>query len=387
MRRLRLGGQGVSLWTPQLRPLNPALPKRETISGWTSGAARRNRAFLMSVDPINLGSDLGYAATLTLGATPLNAVIWGQIVHRFLVALRRLGAIRYHWVVEWTRKGRPHLHITFYLRGREPITDRVPSYVLIATPGDLKLMRQRAAGPWSFATDGAVRSQIPAKIIGPDTRWKPSAPRPMCDYFTDAVVANAVFLTWQRVADPIHCNWRAQHVERIDGVTGWLRYVAKHCARGVDHYQRASAALPSGWTGSGRLWGRGGDWPTRSENICIDVTTYNRLRRGLRRWLRGRAASTVSASFGKKREQALRELRYLRSNPRSSKTSKQAGKNPRKLSSVSGLSTFAPRELTDLLLIWAVDHPSAVMFDIETGEIFAFGPQADLSALHWNAPR
>jgi hypothetical protein len=57
-------------------------------------------------------------------------------------------------------------------------------------------------------------------------------------------------------------EWRAQHVEPVFDVSGWLKYVAKHSARGVDHYQRESP--PPGWETTGRLWGRsrGDSWPT-----------------------------------------------------------------------------------------------------------------------------
>ena len=40
------------------------------ICGWTEDAARNNRAFLLSVDPLGLAGDLGYAVTLTLAQTP-----------------------------------------------------------------------------------------------------------------------------------------------------------------------------------------------------------------------------------------------------------------------------------------------------------------------------
>lgn len=384
MRRLRLGGQGVSLWTPPLYPSSSTPPKRDAITGWTRGAARRNRAFLMSVDPHGLESDLGFAATLTLGATPLNATIWAEIFHRFLVALRRLGAIRYHWVVEWTRRGRPHLHITFYLAGLEPITDKIDDFCFLSTPGDLKLMRLRAHGPWSFAHLGAVRSETSVKIIGPDCQYRLiGRGRAQCDHYTDMIVANAVFQTWRRAADPLPCHWKAQHVERIDGPSGWMLYVAKHCARGVDHYQRATAALPPGWTTSGRLWGKGGDWAVRADTLALDETSFYRLRRALRRWLRARAAFTVANSYGDRRRQALKELRYLRADPARRTTRDD---DPRTLSSLFGLSSFAPRDLVDLLLIWAVDHPRAVLADLETGEVHSLGPHTDRATLASIAP-
>jgi hypothetical protein len=56
-------------------------------------------------------------------------------------------------------------------------------------------------------------------------------------------------------------DFKGQHVEPVFDATGWLKYVGKHSARGVDHYQRERP--PEGWETTGRLWGTGGDWPVR----------------------------------------------------------------------------------------------------------------------------
>lgn len=50
-----------------------------------------------------------------------------------------------------------------------------------------------------------------------------------------------------------------QHIAPITDVSGWLQYVSKHASRGVAHYQRQGS--PEGWTRTGRLWGKWGDWP------------------------------------------------------------------------------------------------------------------------------
>lgn len=174
MRRVQLGGQGVRMWTPPLQRAETTPPKREKITGWTKGAAQRNRAFLISADPTLLAHDLGYAVTLTLGATPLSAEIWGEIIHRFLVTLRRCGMIRYHWVTEWTKKGRPHLHLTFFLKGREPIlpdTDRIFDDTPAST---FAAMRNRASGPWQFIKKPWLDRYF-FKVIGPFMRTKPAS--------------------------------------------------------------------------------------------------------------------------------------------------------------------------------------------------------------------
>lgn len=383
MRRIRLGGQGVSMWTPPMLRSVTVPPKRKAIAGWTKGAAQRNRAFLMSVDPVALSCDLGYAVTLTLGATPISAQVWGDINHRLLVTLRRLGVIRYHWVTEWTQKGRPHLHLTFFLKGRSPVAPSPEKFdfdLPVAPP--IELMKARASGSWSFLRP-ILRTGTPYKVIGPKLNQKPRAdPIPVSDWFTDWIVADAVFAAWERAADPLPCHVKAQHIERIDAIHGWSAYVAKHCARGVNHYQRLKAVLPATWTSSGRLWGKGGDWPARSETLTLDNVSYYRLRRAIRKWLRAKAAHNAAHAFGRKRELALRDLKHLkRAGQRQPSDAKQK-RGQKALSSVYGLSSFIPRDLVDLLLIWAVDHRGAVLVDNETGEVHSFGPEADRAILY-----
>lgn len=62
-------------------------------------------------------------------------------------------------------------------------------------------------------------------------------------------------------------EWSAQHVEALHNTLGWLKYVAKHSARGVAHYQRETP--PEGWAVTGRLWGKGGSWPV------VEPLTHN----------------------------------------------------------------------------------------------------------------
>lgn len=76
----------------------------------------------------------------------------------------------------------------------------------------------------------------------------------------------------------------AQVVTPLWGLPGWLQYQAKHSARGVRHYQRAT--VPEAWQGAtGRLWGVVGDWPLREELHGVDMETFWRFRRLLRSWL------------------------------------------------------------------------------------------------------
>lgn len=382
MRRIRLGGQGVRMWTPPMQRAETKPPKRKAITGWTKGAAQRNRAFLMSVDPFALSRDLGFAVTLTLGATPVSAAVWGDIIHRFLTTLRRCGMIRYHWVTEWTRKGRPHLHLTFFLKGRAPIAPSPEKFTYsqpVASP--LQLMKARASGDWSFLKP-ILRHGVVDKVIGPRLNqkfiWTPSS---VSDWFTDWIVADAVFTAWQRACNPIPCHHYAQHVERIEALSGWQAYVAKHCARGINHYQRLATVLPERWTSSGRLWGKGGDWPARSDNLELDAISYFRLRRVIRKWLLAKASVNAGHAFGRKSEQARHDLRYLRKAGSKLRIESSRQQDKQYLSSVLGLSSFIPRDLIDMLLVWAIDHPNAVLIDADTGEVHTNNEASDKAIL------
>lgn len=88
-------------------------------------------------------------------------------------------------------------------------------------------------------------------------------------------------LLWLSIAGRYGAENRGQHVTPIHDATGWFRYVAKHAARGVAHYQRHHANVPPAWRSkTGRVWGRLGLWdlvdPVRLE---LDRPSYFRLRR------------------------------------------------------------------------------------------------------------
>jgi len=176
--------------------------KRGVIKGWTAAAARRMLMFLWSVDADAL-TGKGFAVTLTMGGRPNDSVSWAAARDLLVQWLRDHGSIRHQWLTEWTKQGRPHLHLCVY-------GDSI-------TPEDLALAWLK---------------------ISRKAGWP--------------------------------AEWKGQHVELLYDSTGWLKYVAKHSARGVDHYQRTDP--PEGWETTGRLWGKGGDWP-RHEPFTIRLST------------------------------------------------------------------------------------------------------------------
>jgi len=83
---------------------------RGNVTGWSPGAARRNIAFLRSVDERELTGH-GYAITLTVKDCPSTIESWSTSLTAWVKRQRRSGLIRLHWVMEYQARGVPHLHV------------------------------------------------------------------------------------------------------------------------------------------------------------------------------------------------------------------------------------------------------------------------------------
>lgn len=94
--------------------------KRGDVLGWTAGTARRHRNWLWGVDVSRL-SGTGYAVTLTLRDCPESAVDFHRLRRAWVARVERMGAVRWHWVIEWTARGVPHLHAAVYFDGPLPV--------------------------------------------------------------------------------------------------------------------------------------------------------------------------------------------------------------------------------------------------------------------------
>lgn len=209
---------------------NPAPAKRSTIKGWSPAAVRRHTKWLYSVDAPALDGD-GFALTLTMRETPASADDFHRLRRAWMMRVDRLGASRIHWVIEWQRRGTPHLHCAVYFAPGE-----TPDYA-------------------------------PAQLIA----------------------------AWLGVADEHGASLQAQHYDSIDGALGWLKYLSKHAARGVKHYQRQGH--PEGWERTGRLWGHAGAWPVDAPmRFDMSMPAYHRFRRLVRSWRIADARASGSAS-------------------------------------------------------------------------------------------
>ncbi len=245
---------------------------RGVVDGWTRSAVRRHLAWLYSVNCEQLDGS-GYGVTLTLRDTPATHTEWADLVARLHRAFRDEGLSRWHWVTEWQRRGTPHLHLAVY-----------------APPG-----------------------------------WEP----PISDTVGDWTVA-----VWLRLAAEYRAGEIGQASVPITGPEGWLKYLSKHASRGVNHYQRQGK--PSGWQKTGRLWGKGGSWPTEEPvSAVIDDVTMRRVRRMVRGYVvaEARAAVLAARPGTTAHKAAVRRLGWARRMLRC---------NDRGLSSVRGVSGWVP---------------------------------------------
>lgn len=93
--------------------------RRGAVQGWSSAVARRNLKFLWAVDHEHL-SGVGYAFTLTVRECPARPEDWAMLVKRWCQAMEKNHcAIRIHWVIEWQKRGVPHLHGSIYFEDPE----------------------------------------------------------------------------------------------------------------------------------------------------------------------------------------------------------------------------------------------------------------------------
>lgn len=92
---------------------NPEPPPRGEITGWTAGTVRRHTRWLYSVNAPELDGH-GYALTLTLRDCPEDAATWQALRRAWVERQRRSDLVRMHWVVEWQRRGVPHMHVAVY---------------------------------------------------------------------------------------------------------------------------------------------------------------------------------------------------------------------------------------------------------------------------------
>lgn len=240
--------------------------KRGKVQGWTQRAARNQRNFFFSVDIGEL-SGHGVSCSLTLKDCPPTPSDFHRLRTNLIKRLSRAGLIRGHWLIEWQRRGVPHLHGCFYF-------DK---------PGAENLVR-----------------------------W-----------------------TWLELAQQYGAGVYGQDVKPIYEACGWLQYLAKHGARGVNHYQRSNDNVPKQWTEStGRLWGKVGDWPIREPmKFRLGRDGFWAYRRLVKRYCLANARAEKNGY----------QVSFLR---------RMLSCNNRALSEVRGIADWMPLDVSVQLVVW-----------------------------------
>lgn len=251
MRVIQLYRHGFTMGTPPASSSHLRAP-RSTVAGWSHGATRRNIAFLRSIDETKViyGSDgnklIALAVTLTLRDCPPTSDDFHRVRNALIRRLKRLGMVRMHWVIEWQRRGVPHLHCAVWFEHQD--------YVALHTS---------IINAWLELTQ----------------EWRTGRSGQFITPINDAV-------GW--------FEYVSKHAAR--GVN--------HYQRSPDNIPK------SWLNKTGRVWGKVGDWSdvlVPAGRIDVEKADYFKMRRIVRAWRLADSRSNVR-SYGVKRIAAARRM-------------------------------------------------------------------------------
>ncbi|QXT38744.1 hypothetical protein [Gymnodinialimonas ceratoperidinii] len=162
---------------------------------------------------------------------------------------------------------------------------------------------------------------------------------------------------------------RAQLVKIIRGADGWFIYMAKHAARGLGHYQRQADSLPPEWKAqTGRVWGRGGRWPTDVQENNVTAAEFYMFRRSTERYANSKARAELKQAlkYGKPQQikSARKRLVFL-------KKLRKAFGGGETASSIRGINEWVPWEVSGKLLRFALKENDTRGKTEDIGEIFS----------------
>lgn len=274
--------------------------KRGRITGWSAEAVRRHTQWLKSVLwPLLTG--YGYAVTLTMGECPSTPEEFHAARKAILMRLERDGAIRLHWVVEWTRRKVPHLHLTVYFERALDARGRAA----------LKAAWIEVAGRWVVR----ARGQDIKEISGPEG--------------------------WAQYLSK-HAARGVSHYQRQGKPEGW-----ETTGRLWGHWGDWPEEAPAGFAMDSAAW-----YATRRRIRAWRVADARK------EFLSAREA-LVRARSDRSRLQARKRLRAARE--RLVKARQCLSHRERRVSAVRGLSEWTPRELVEQLLDLAAEHGATVV--------------------------
>lgn len=286
--------------------------KRGNTSGWSKSASQTNTRFLMSIDMQKL-SGIPYSVTLTIPAlgdeVPNSLEFHNMLNDLFKRMIYRGNWLRVHWLIEFTAKLTPHVHMTVWVNESEPETPEIG----------------------------------------------------------EADLFSSTLFNWSQICQKrgLKISPKSQYVRRVDSQV-WLEYLSKHGARGKANYQRAR--LPESWQkSSGRMWGKRGNWSEREQPIEVNfsISEFHTFRRLGRNLLLSKLRSQIKnvdnkllnlpddlVGEARKKELTMRKKSLVRS---LSYAKNMLNCPDRKLSTVRPLQFWFPQE-TSLKLVEAVGY-------------------------------
>lgn len=186
--------------------------------------------------------------------------------------------------------------------------------------------------------------------------------------YGDGLLSGPIVKAWLEICDVYDwpAEYFAQHIVRIDGPSGWLEYLAKHSSRGVHHYQRMG--MPDGWEKTGRLWGKGGEWPV-VEPMSVDVSreTFYRFRREVRKYQRAKLVRVARSLSRQVELTPLEDRAKLEARARKTyRAAHRVGSNhgDKEKGRYAGVSGWIP-EIVSLTLVEFTGQPEMRVSDYE----------------------
>lgn len=153
---------------------------RGNVIGWSAASARRLTQKLYQVHAPSLNG-YGYAVTLTMRDTPPDSETFHRLRAAWLKRLARMGVDRVQWVIEWQRRGTPHIHAAVYAPNELSVGERnmlVAHWVLVAGEYGVELGSQDVndiSGPigWlKYLSKHAARGANHYQRSGNPTGWE-----------------------------------------------------------------------------------------------------------------------------------------------------------------------------------------------------------------------
>ena len=259
--------------------------KRGEVTGWSASAARRNLAFLRSIEADSLTGH-GYTVTFTLKNCPETAEHWKRLREALFMRFTRMGMIRGHWVTEWQKRGVPHLHGIFYFRepGMQPAI--VNAWLELASEYVVSPKAQHVrevthiVGWFKYLAKHASRGHqhYQRAAEGIPEGWKKTGR--VWGYVADWPISEVkrfqlddrAFFRLRRIARNMEVtNVRAKHPKDVKAIVRARRRL-KHNDRELSRLRGVSEWLPIEWSEKLILWMVAEGYLVRREGTEILVT-------------------------------------------------------------------------------------------------------------------